>query len=155
MSSRESYRCGLEPRPLGWRVGAFFVGALLALAMGCGGSSSTGDATSADSTTPDGGGPVCYGPNSEYPSFDRQCTTGTDCAIGFHVTSCCGSVHAMGLKASEKAPFDALEPICQAQLPGCGCSSNTLEFDDGTSTLDKQNDVQVECRNQLCTTFVP
>ncbi|MCA9520511.1 MAG: hypothetical protein KC609_06045 [Myxococcales bacterium] len=155
---------------------------LLLLCAGCGGSSATSDATTGDQTgvtdlstadqlgtsdavsdlggmgdtsSPDGGGPACYGPDSEYPTFDRQCGSDAECAIGLHATSCCGSMYAMGIRTSEKGRFDALEPICQAQLPLCGCFSESLELDDGTTTIDQSNAVQVECRNQLCTTFLP
>lgn len=156
--------------------------ALLGLVAACSGSSATSDATQSDSTTTsDGNNPndtsdasnpgdtssggdstvgdgesfVCYGPDSQYPSFDRSCSQSGDCVIAFHTTSCCGAEHAMGIKASEKARFDSLESTCVGQLPLCGCFSETLTLDDGQTTLDKRNSVQVECRNQVCTTFLP
>lgn len=164
-----THSAGIRGRSRLWAPSAALLVSLL-LAIACGGGSSDSDAAQVGDQheTSDASNDVaqsdalgtdtigaCYGPDNIYPAFDRSCGVASDCVVAFHTADCCGTLTAMGINTSEQSRFDQIEPLCQAQLPGCGCASNTLNHDDGISTQDKRNDLQVECRNKLCTSFIP
>jgi hypothetical protein len=127
--------------------------ALLFLVLcGCASSSMSGDGGGSDLTT--GDTVMCPG---TFPTFDGVCSTVSDCRVGNHVTSCCGSSTALGIAAHDFARFQADEAVCDAQYPGCGCASSGIMTDSGESTFDISA-VQVACvtvgTSARCETYV-
>jgi hypothetical protein len=104
----------------------------------------------------DAGAPiVCGGSMAEsFPSFDRSCGAAADCFVATHQTDCCGNSRAMGLRASERAAFDAAEAVCRPMFPGCGCPARPPVADDG-NTGTFSDTIAVECRAGVCTSYVP
>ena len=86
--------------------------------------------------------------------LDHSCTADADCVAVKHVASCCGTVRVIGLRASEQARFQQLEPQCDASYPACGCATGPTTTDDG-STIRSDQAAGVTCRQGICTTFVP
>jgi hypothetical protein len=86
--------------------------------------------------------------------LDRSCTAASDCVAVGHVANCCGTIRVMGLRASEQAKFQQLEPQCDASYPGCGCATGLATTDDG-SVVGAGGNAGVTCAQGTCTTFVP
>ena len=66
------------------------------------------------------------------PTIDRSCTVDADCLAFTHTTNCCGSAIWVGIRASEKDRFTALEAACDRTYPACGCASGPPLTDDGS-----------------------
>jgi hypothetical protein len=113
---------------------------------GAGGSGGSGGA---------GGAAVqCVGTTPQFPAFDKGCTMAADCVIALHMVNCCGTLTALGINAAEKAAFEAAEGTCQMQYPGCGCAQSPTTTEDGKMSLDNAQ-IQVQCTNGQCMTFLP
>src|SRR5690349_14293245 len=63
----------------------------------------------------------CSGSHISFPTFDKTCSSVTDCAIAIHQTTCCGSTLAIGLNKAEQQRFAADEKTCLDQYPLCTC----------------------------------
>lgn len=88
-----------------------------------------------------------------FPSFDRTCSTDSDCTVGVHQTDCCGTQVALGMSASQLSQFQYLEDLCEAQYPACGCASGGLRTDDGMhAPTDDTSSVIVRCDAGRCAT---
>jgi hypothetical protein len=68
-----------------------------------------------------------------------------------HTTSCCGSTLMQGLRAEEKAAFDAAEVVCDGQYPPCGCAAQWVDVEDGTQIpFDQTEQVKAVCEDYEC-----
>ncbi len=98
---------------------------------------------------------TCTGPNPTFPTFDKTCERADECAIAFHMVSCCGSQVAIGISNIEQARFTADEARCEAQYPPCGCPPQPTQAEDGRTTTDNSQ-IVVQCTPaRQCTTSVP
>lgn len=95
---------------------------------------------------------MCTGSGAPiFPTFNKNCSLPTDCVIGLHQTSCCGSLLAIGLNQADKARFDADEKLCDAMYPGCGCPPAPTAAEDGTMQLSGKT-IVVQCQANQCLT---
>jgi len=85
-------------------------------------------------------------------TVDRSCTVDADCLAFTHTTNCCGSAIWMGIRASEKDRFTALESACDRTYPACGCASGPPVTDDG-SIVRFGTTAGVSCQGGTCKTF--
>jgi hypothetical protein len=89
--------------------------------------------------------------------LQRTCSSDEDCGFAIHQTDCCGNTLAMGVRASEVARFEALEPSCRASYPDCGCPARPTQTDSGETVTDPTT-VQVGCISRgpagFCMTYV-
>jgi hypothetical protein len=92
---------------------------------------------------------ACGVTDTQFPTFDKTCTTAADCAIGVHQTDCCGSTIAIGLARVDQVRFAADEQVCAADFPKCACPERATA-EDGQSTLGKA--VVVACQASRCMT---
>ena len=131
---------------------------LVSTLTACGGSTvplvdaSVTDAPVADAPVADTGSPIsCSGVRPvSFPTFARNCAAASDCVVVNHQTDCCGNSRAMGIRASERAAFDAAEAICRPMYPGCGCPASAPVTDDGaTSPFGAM--IAVSCSAGVCT----
>jgi len=134
-----------------------YVVLLLLVGLGCGSMSLPGGGGGASGAGgrggaggSDGGVTACQA----ITALDRSCVVDTDCVAVTHVANCCGSVRVIGLRASEQATFQQLEPQCDASYPACGCATAPTMTDDG-STIKADTSAGVSCLQGTCTTFVP
>jgi hypothetical protein len=96
---------------------------------------------------------ACGSDNPSFPTFDKSCDAATDCLIGLHQVDCCGSLVAIGIRASERDRFQADEARCVAMYPGCDCAGRpTLAEDGHTGTYDR---LVVRCDGGRCMTTFP
>jgi len=104
---------------------------------------------------PDAGAPIVCGAGGggHFPMFDRTCMADADCVIVDHQTDCCGNSRAMGIRADQRAAFDADEAICERMYPGCGCPAGPPVADDGMSAIPPAT-IAVACVSGQCATFV-
>lgn len=90
-------------------------------------------------------------------SLERGCGDDTNCVVGVHQTDCCGNTVAIGMNHSERDRFDALEPICRASYPGCGCPNGPTTTDTGETAFDPAT-IQAACvivgTGRMCRTYV-
>jgi hypothetical protein len=121
-------------------------------AIDAGGDSNTNDALATDSALD--AVVQCRASPSVFPTFDRSCATAMDCVIAAHQTDCCGTLRAMGIRASEQTAFQAAESACIAMYPACGCASNLITTDDGAMSRNGLSSIQVTCNGAMCTTSV-
>ncbi|NUN16240.1 MAG: hypothetical protein HUU55_21645 [Myxococcales bacterium] len=91
----------------------------------------------------------CTGPNPQFPSFSKTCTTKADCVVVFHVTDCCGTKAAWGIREDEQETFKAAETICVSQMPDCDCAPSPTKTDDG-NTAQLAEDAYVTCDDGQC-----
>lgn len=91
-----------------------------------------------------------------FPTFDRACSTASDCAIGIHQVNCCGTLDATGIASTASASFAAAEATCDAMYPGCGCAEEPTMTDDGGTVPagSGASGIVVECVMGVCTTSV-
>jgi len=89
-----------------------------------------------------------------FPAFDKTCAMATDCAVALHMVSCCGTLSAIGINATQKAAFDEAEAVCEMQYPGCGCAQGPTMTEDGKTNLNNV-EIQVGCMNGQCMTYLP
>ena len=106
-------------------------------------------------TCPDGGTDEvrCTGLDQTFPTFNRACTSVSDCGIAFHQVSCCGSRTAIGITATEQARFNTDEAVCESQYPACGCAEGPTMVDDGSSA-PSEDAISVACVDMQCKTYV-
>jgi hypothetical protein len=127
-----------------------------------GGGGSTGAGGGGGATGSGGGGGAsgaggaggATSPCQAVLALDRSCTTAADCFAGAHVTNCCGQMHFVGFRTSERTQFQTLEAQCDATYPACGCAAGQPTTDDG-SRLRFDGQPGVTCLQGTCTTFVP
>jgi hypothetical protein len=112
-----------------------------------GGAAGAGGAT--DGGTKDAGANACAQPTT----VDRSCTVDADCVAVTHQTNCCGSAIWIGISASEKQRYDALEAACDRTYPGCGCASGAPVTDDGSVVAFGVTGAGVSCQAGTCKTF--
>ena len=86
------------------------------------------------------------------PTIDRSCTVDADCLAFTHTFNCCGSAIWVGIRASEKDRFIALETACDRTYPACGCASGPPLTDDG-SIVRYGSTAGVSCQGGACKTF--
>jgi hypothetical protein len=138
--------------------------ALLLLSLvisGCGASSPSeaeSSAGSEQSTTPSPE-PValtCAGdPPSDFAPLRRDCTVDADCAVVRHRLDCCGSYTRLGIRADERATFDAAEAACEPTVAMCRCMARPDVASDGTHQEEGLT-VAVRCVERACeTSFSP
>jgi len=60
----------------------------------------------------------------------------------------------MGIFHTALASFDAAEQVCQSQYAPCTCAARPTETDTGQIAND-ESAIEVECRSDECTTYVP
>jgi hypothetical protein len=83
-----------------------------------------------------------------FPLFDKCCVTGSDCALGVYMYSCCGDTLALGFNKSQTAAFD--DKVGQWACAACGCAGSGLHTEDGQQAV---TDAGVRCDNGFCETF--
>jgi hypothetical protein len=120
---------------------------------GTAGSQGTGDGGAVDSGI-DAGLVDCMASPQVFPVFDRVCWDDFWCAVAIHQTDCCGNRKALGVLHPELERFDPAERICKSQYPACGCPAGPVTTDTGQTATDVST-IKVQCRNNVCTTFVP
>lgn len=101
----------------------------------------------------DGGAVRCGQGVDGFPTFDARCAADDDCVLGVHQTDCCGNTVAIGMRAAERARFEAAEAVCRPMYPGCGCPSAGTLADDGMRSFSA-GALRVACRAGRCTTAV-
>jgi len=113
------------------------------------GSDSSTDAFTASDVSTSGDGPnaKCFG---NAPSVDKSCSS-NDCAIGLHMTDCCGSLFAVGINQAQKAAFDAQEMKLESGCPMCDCAPKITQTESGGSCAMPS----VKCASGKCQTFCP
>jgi len=95
----------------------------------------------------------CESGDHVFPALDKTCTRASDCFIARHMVSCCGTLIAVGLNTSSQSVFETTEAACAADFPACGCASQPTAAEDGRT--EENGTIEVDCREQRCTTFVP
>ncbi|MBI2388563.1 MAG: hypothetical protein HYV09_03005 [Deltaproteobacteria bacterium] len=119
--------------------------------------------TAPDTASIDVGAPVdaangdaplsCEDPTS-FPRFGRTCVGDADCAVGLHRIDCCGSLTAVGLRADQRASFEAAESTWRSVCPECDvcmCSTKPTTTDSGRTVTDPSR-VVVACQKDVCVT---
>jgi hypothetical protein len=125
-----------------------------ASAGGTGGTSAGGTGGTSAGTGGDSSGVNCRSVKpSAFPTFDRSCSTLTDCAAVVHRVDCCGTHVITGISSSELARFNAAEQICDPEYPACGCAESPTLTDTGQTATSTSE--PVECLTGTCTTYVP
>src|SRR5262249_45859826 len=109
--------------------------------MGCG-STDSGPA-SGDAGAHDGDGESSSGCGF-VSVLDRRWGNDGDCVLGIHQPDCCENPSASGMTLLERGRFDALEPLCQATYPGCGCPAGPTHTDSGEIALDTMS-IRLAC----------
>jgi hypothetical protein len=120
---------------------------------GTGGSQGADDGGTADSGI-DAGPVDCLASPQVFPVFDRVCWDDFWCAVAIHQTDCCGNRQAVGVLHPELERFDPAERICKSQYPACGCPAGPVTTDTGQTATDVST-IKVQCRNNVCTSYVP
>jgi len=87
-------------------------------------------------------------------ALERSCTATADCVAVLHTINCCGQGRFIGIRASEQARYQVLEPQCDQTYPACGCAAQQPFTDDGSS-LRFGDAAGVACVEGVCTTYVP
>lgn len=95
---------------------------------------------------------MCTGATATFPTFDKTCKAGADCAVASHQINCCGTHVATGIAAGEEAAFAIAEQTCESQYPACGCAQLPTTADDGKSEQD--GTIVVKCDAGTCKTSV-
>jgi hypothetical protein len=94
---------------------------------------------------------------AQIDALDRHCTSDTDCDFAIHAADCCGTYAAIGFAASEADEYAALEPICVASYPACGCAARPT-MTDSDELLTSPSDGHVACVTRgtgaVCLTYV-
>ena len=93
-------------------------------------------------------------------TYDKRCASDADCAVGFHLLDCCGSVIALGVARDEAARFARLD-VCGSTAT-CKCAGRGILAEDGHRTADDEvylhgsvpRDVVTACANGRCRTRV-
>ncbi len=89
-----------------------------------------------------------------FPTFERACSSAAACFVAHHQIDCCGTQVALGISLSEKSRFEAAEATCRLQHARCACTPAPTRTDTGQIAPNPQQ-ISVDCRAQICTTFVP
>jgi hypothetical protein len=90
---------------------------------------------------------------SMFPSFDKSCSTDSDCVAKLHQVNCCGTRVSIGINVSQSAAFDVTEAACAAQFPACGCAEQATTGEDGKTMPDYSDSFPVACKAGQCTTY--
>ncbi len=96
----------------------------------------------------------CFPAPVSFPSFDRRCSTRDDCTMVLHMTDCCGTLQAIGIRNGEVPAFTAAEAQCQMQYPGCGCAGRGVLDDDNQPSRMGRDGIVVNCVSGSCRTSV-
>ena len=110
-----------------------------------------GGSAGADQSPP---GVSCGSGKEVFPTFDKQCASTSDCALGIHQIDCCGSHLEIGFNASEVGAFQADEKACESMLPLCECDARETIAEDGKSP-SAGHPIVVTCDAGRCMTSVP
>jgi len=97
---------------------------------------------------------VCQFGEDFVVQFDKTCLDVEECVIVYLAYNCCGTSLAAGVRASEQTRFNAEWFPCLTELPQCGCPSGPPMAEDGNSTAIIE-DIEVDCLDGSCMTFVP
>lgn len=125
-----------------------------ASAGGTGGASAGGTGGGSAGTGGGSSGVNCSSVKpSAFPTFDRSCTTPTDCVAVVHRVDCCGTHVITGISSAELARFNAAEQICDPEYPACGCAEQPTLTDTGQTATSTSE--PLECLTGTCTTYVP
>lgn len=117
---------------------------------GAGGTTQTGGGSGVADAGTGTGGKLC-GPGGTFPTFAKGCSTATNCALVQHETNCCGSMLVMAINHGEVTKFADAEKICESQYPLCGCVSQGVQAEDGTTVpADMASTIVAECVNMSC-----
>jgi hypothetical protein len=152
---------------------------LLLFAAGCGGSiepsnlSESADAAAEasapaypppDASAPETAAPILglvscpwgVNPNgATLATYEKGCATVVDCAIGFHLATCCGGSNALGVRADEAPRFARHGGICGDEYATCDCDYAATTAEDGNrSTEPDAGDVAVDCVTGVCLTRI-
>lgn len=93
----------------------------------------------------------CRASPPEFPSFDRSCSTPSDCAIGTLSSYCGASV--TGIRASEADAYAAAAQLCFSQLLPSTCPRGPSFADDGSmSNAPGNTQALVDCVAGQCQT---
>jgi hypothetical protein len=121
---------------------------------GSGGSAGANDAGPTDSGTDAAPAVDCLASPQVFPSFDRVCWDDFWCAVLLHQIDCCGNVKALGMLHPEFERLGPSEQVCKSQYPLCDCAGGTITTDTGQTATDGSQ-VKVQCRANVCTSYVP
>lgn len=95
---------------------------------------------------------TCAGdPPSEFAPLPRHCSADADCVVVRHRLDCCGSYTQVGIRADERAAFDAAEAACEPTVAMCRCMSRPDVASDGTFQQEGLV-LNVRCVDQACET---
>jgi hypothetical protein len=90
-------------------------------------------------------------------SFEIDCQTDADCAIGTHLADCCGSLLYLGVNVGDKPRFDP-PGICGGEGAACDCRALPPKAEDGQSSKNGGSDIFVRCTaskgGRICATYV-
>jgi len=109
-----------------------------------------------DAPTPDGSGATTPGgmcATFAFPTFDKSCSSDSDCVVVEHQINCCGTFAAWGISAADKTAFDDAEATCERSYPGCGCAATPTKADDGKTSV-AAGDIGVGCTAGVCLSFI-
>jgi hypothetical protein len=121
---------------------------------GSGGAAGADDAGTTDSGTDAAPAVDCLASPQVFPTFDRVCWDDFWCAVLLHQTDCCGNQKALGMLHPEFERLTPSEQICKSQYPRCGCPQGPIVTDTGQTATD-QAQIKVQCRANVCTSYVP
>jgi hypothetical protein len=123
-------------------------------AAGSGGAVGADDAGTTDSGTDAAPAVDCLASPQVFPTFDRVCWDDFWCAVLLHQTDCCGNQRALGMLHPEFERLTPSEQVCKSQYPACDCAGGNITTDTGqTATVASQ--IKVQCRANVCTSYVP
>jgi hypothetical protein len=120
-------------------------------AEGGGGDGPTADGTGTV-TVP---GVACGGTMPMFPTFDKTCTSDSDCVVATHETSGCGDMKDIGINKGALAMFNAAEAECRGQYFSSTCFISNTTLEDGSSfrnSTSQTDPVTVACTSGACTT---
>ena len=129
-------------------------GSVTGPAGGAGGASGGGGASRAAGGGAGGGFAGSGGASAcaQVGTVDRTCAADGDCLAVTHTTNCCGTAIWIGIRASEKDRYAALEGACDRSYPACGCAEGPPVTDDG-SVIAFGGMAGVSCQAGTCRTF--
>jgi hypothetical protein len=138
--------------------GAFFGGGGYGFGGGGVGGGGAGGGSAGGGGTGNAGGSTadvdCHSHQpAAFPSFDRSCSSPSDCTSVVHQVDCCGSRLVTGIKTTQVLRFNTAERACSTEYPVCDCP--TLPTTTDTGQVAPSTAVPVECVASLCTTYAP
>jgi hypothetical protein len=83
------------------------------------------------------------------PSAFRTCSATSDCAVLVHEISCCGTLHASGIRADEQTRFATAAAACGDSPAVCDCIAAPTVADDNSRA--DAGPARAVCIDGLCT----